>query len=84
MLQSIKSLMQMSGVLCSAADTGEGGGPAAAWWEEWDTLQPSDRKRKFPTSRPSAEDEREDQALDDMNVTVNTDSLLHCNPNQNS
>lgn len=41
-------------------------GPAAAWWEEWQEEQPASRKRRHPTSRPTAEDEQQDQGLANM------------------
>ncbi|DBA92205.1 TPA: hypothetical protein ACH3X1_015914 [Trebouxia sp. C0004] len=41
-------------------------GPAAAWWEEWAEEQPASRKRRHPTSKPTAEDEQQDQGLANM------------------
>lgn len=59
----------------SAADKNKGqaaeasdaeAGPAAAWWEEWEEEQPASRKRRHPTSKPTAEDEQQDQGLANM------------------
>ncbi|KAL0049164.1 hypothetical protein WJX82_007930 [Trebouxia sp. C0006] len=41
-------------------------GPAAAWWEEWEEEQPASRKRRHPTSKPTVEDEQQDQGLANM------------------
>lgn len=43
-------------------------GPAAAWWEEWEDQHPSSRKRRHPTSQPTAEDEQQDQPLANMST----------------
>lgn len=45
-------------------------GPAAAWWEEWEDQHPSSRKRRHPTSQPTAEDEQQDQPLANMSTEV--------------
>ncbi|KAL3156965.1 hypothetical protein ABBQ38_001223 [Trebouxia sp. C0009 RCD-2024] len=38
-------------------------GPVAPWWENWDDVDVPSRKRKHPTSKPSAEDTQEDHEL---------------------
>lgn len=45
-------------------------GPAAAWWEEWEEEQPASRKRQHPTSKPTVEDEQQDQGLANMTTQV--------------
>ena len=64
--------------MCSEVGAGDNEGPAAAWWEAWEDTQPSERKRKFPTSRPTPDDEKEDASLADMSVEVeHTMTHLH-------
>ena len=45
-------------------------GPVAAWWEEWEEQEGPPRKRKHPTSKPSAEDAQQDQGLASLTVEV--------------
>ena len=68
--QNLANLSLLDIVLCSDVGAGDNEGPAAAWWEAWEDTQPSERKRKFPTSRPTPDDEKEDASLNDMNVEV--------------
>ena len=58
--------------MCSGEQRGEeeGQGPVAAWWEEWEDQGGPSRKRKHPTSRPTAEDAQEDQGLTGLTVEV--------------
>lgn len=45
-------------------------GQGAAWWEDWDVEDAPARKRKHPTSRPTAEDAQEDRGLASLSVQV--------------
>ena len=61
----------MGSVTCSerraeAANEGQG----AAWWEDWDVEDAPTRKRKHPTSKPTAEDAQEDQRLAALSIQV--------------
>ena len=61
----------MDSIICSeegaeAANEGEG----AAWWEAWDVEDAPARKRKHPTSKPTAEDAQEDHRLASLSLQV--------------
>lgn len=45
-------------------------GPVAPWWESWDDVDVPSRKRKHPTSKPSAEDTQEDHGLASLSIQV--------------
>ena len=45
-------------------------GPVAPWWETWDDVDAPTRKRKHPTSKPSAEDTQEDHGLASLSIQV--------------
>lgn len=61
----------MHSVTCSdegteAANDGQG----QAWWEVWDVEDAPVRKRKHPTSKPTAEDAQEDHGLASLSTQV--------------
>lgn len=45
-------------------------GQGAAWWEDWDVEDAPARKRKHPTSKPTAEDAQEDRGLASLSIQV--------------
>lgn len=59
--------------MCTCSDEGTEAaheGPVAAWWEDWDVVNAPARKRKHPTSKPTAEDTQEDHGLASLSVQV--------------